>query len=87
LPKQTILSILRAKKEELMKEVYTVMTATLGVPPCPDDKFVWEFNDEAGKARRWEGTPKEFYQTFASKCYPVSCSYGRRVQSNFQTSH
>ena len=61
-----ILATLRAKKEELMKEVYTIMSATLGVPPLPaadgtQAKFVWEFYDKDGKFDRWEGTPKEFY--------------------------
>ncbi|KAJ7287639.1 peptidase C1B, bleomycin hydrolase [Mycena rebaudengoi] len=66
---ETILSALRAKKEELMKEVYTIMTATLGVPPKPDDKFVWEYYDADGKAGRWEGTAKEYFKAFASKPY------------------
>ncbi|KAI0699227.1 peptidase C1B, bleomycin hydrolase [Cytidiella melzeri] len=61
------LAALRAKKEELMKEVYTVMSAILGVPPLPENggkapKFVWEFYDKDGKPGSWEGTPKEFYE-------------------------
>jgi bleomycin hydrolase len=66
---------LRAKKEELMKEVYTIMSAVLGVPPLPasnkDAKFVWEYYDKDGKAGRWEGTPKEFYE-IAKGEYSVS---------------
>ncbi|KAI0341876.1 peptidase C1B, bleomycin hydrolase [Trametopsis cervina] len=61
------IATLRAKKEELVKEVYTVMSATLGVPPLPakdgkDPKFVWEFYDKDGKPGRWEGTAHEFYE-------------------------
>ncbi|KIP08384.1 hypothetical protein PHLGIDRAFT_104318 [Phlebiopsis gigantea 11061_1 CR5-6] len=57
---------LRTKKEELMKEVYTIMSATLGVPPLPgadgaQEKFVWDFYDKDGKPGHWEGTPHDFY--------------------------
>jgi bleomycin hydrolase len=71
LSEETILSTLRSKKETLLKEVYAIMTATLGVPPRPDEKFVYEYYDEKGKVGRWEGTPLEFYKTFSSKEYPV----------------
>ena len=64
----THIRILRAKKEELLKEVYTIMSAILGVPPLPtsgsgkdNNRFVWEYYDKDGKAGRWEGTPKELY--------------------------
>lgn len=52
-----------------MKEVYTIMTATLGVPPMPDEKFVWDYYDADGKAGHWEGTAKEYFKAFASKPY------------------
>ncbi|KAK7056376.1 bleomycin hydrolase [Paramarasmius palmivorus] len=61
---------LRSEKEKLIKEVYTVMTATLGVPPSPDKKFVWEYYDSDGKVGRWEGTPKEYYAAFSPKYKP-----------------
>ncbi|EKM54436.1 uncharacterized protein PHACADRAFT_174941 [Phanerochaete carnosa HHB-10118-sp] len=59
-------SAARAKKEELMKEVYTIMTAALGVPPLPrahgqSEPFVWDYYDKDGKPGHWEGTPQEFY--------------------------
>ena len=76
-----ILSTLRAKKEELMKEVYTIMSATLSVPPRAEDKFVWDYYDKDGKAGRWEGTPAQFYKAFAYDKYAVSgvvrCAAGR----------
>jgi bleomycin hydrolase len=56
-----------------MKEIYAVMTATLGVPPKPDDKFVWEYYNADGKPGRWEGTAVEYYKAFSSTTYPVSC--------------
>ena len=68
---QAILASLRSKKEELMKEIYTIMTATLGVPPLPNEKFTWDYYDENGKAGKWEGTPIEFYKAFNGK-YPAS---------------
>lgn len=71
LSSETIVATLRAKKEDLMKEVYTIMSATLGVPPRPDEKFVWEYYTADGKPGRWEGTPKEYYKAFSSTTYPV----------------
>ena len=59
-----VLATLRAKKEELMKEIYTIMSATLGAPPTPDSKFSWDYYDEAGKAGHWEGSPVEFLKAF-----------------------
>ncbi|EPT04983.1 peptidase C1B bleomycin hydrolase [Fomitopsis schrenkii] len=70
-----ILNTLRAKKEELMKEVYTIMSATLGVPPRADDKFAWDYYDKDGKAGHWEGTPREFYKAFAYDKYAPSDSF------------
>ena len=68
---EQILITLRSKKEELMSEVYNIITATLGTPPARDEKFVWEYTDTTGKVGRWEGTPIEFYNTFALKPYSV----------------
>jgi bleomycin hydrolase len=65
-------SLLRSKKEELMQEIWRVLTATLGVPPSPDEKFTYEYVDKAGVAKVWEGTPKDFYKQFTSKTYPVT---------------
>ncbi|KZT10972.1 peptidase C1B bleomycin hydrolase [Laetiporus sulphureus 93-53] len=70
-----ILRTLRGKKEELMKEVYTIMTATLGVPPKLGERFVWDYYDKDGKAGHWEGTPLEFYKTFASDKYAPADSF------------
>ena len=66
-----MLATLRAKKEDLMKEVYTIMSATLGVPPSAEKKFEWDFYDKDGKPGHWEGTPKEFYAAIASNQYKV----------------
>ena len=71
---EQILITLRSKKEELMNEIYNILTATLGTPPAKDEKFVWEYTDTDGKAGRWEGTPIEFYKAFGLKPYPVSYS-------------
>ncbi|KAF8515690.1 peptidase C1B bleomycin hydrolase [Hysterangium stoloniferum] len=65
-------SVLRTKKEELLQEVWRVLTATLGVPPSPEEKFTYEFVDKAGVAKVWEGTPKDFYKQFTSKAYPAT---------------
>ena len=62
LTQEAILSAVRTKKECLMKEVYTIMTATLGVPPPANKKFAFDYYDKDGKPGRWEGTPIEFYK-------------------------
>ncbi|QRV79080.1 bleomycin hydrolase [Ceratobasidium sp. AG-Ba] len=61
----------RAAKEEFMAEIWKAMTATLGVPPQPDQKFSWDYKDKDGKVKNWEGTPREFYKAFSSKQYPA----------------
>ncbi|KAF8578591.1 bleomycin hydrolase [Ramaria rubella] len=66
------ISVVRSKKEELMKEVWNVLTATLCVPPHPDDKFTWEHTDKSDVVKSWEGTPKDFYKQFSSKSYPAT---------------
>ena len=66
-----MLAALRAKKEALLKEVYVVMSATLGVVPKPDEPFTWDYYDKDGKPTAWTGTPKEFYRAFAYDKYSV----------------
>jgi bleomycin hydrolase len=73
--KDTALAAVRSKKEELMKEVYNIMTATLGVPPHPKKKFVWEYLDADGKAGRWEGSPLEYFAEFGTKPFNPSDSF------------
>ena len=58
-----IVQTLRAKKEALLKEVYIIMSATLGVVPKPDEEFTWDYYDKDGKPGSWTGTPKQFYKT------------------------
>jgi len=70
-----ILSALRNKKEQLMSEVWTVLSTTLGSPPHPNEKFVWDYLDSAGKSHSWEGTPVEFFKSFTSKQYPALESF------------
>lgn len=62
---------LRARKEEMMQEVWRMITGVLGVPPLPDEPFKWEYVDTSGKAHVWQGTPKDFYRKFTSQKFPV----------------
>ena len=55
-----------------MKEIYTIISATLGVPPSAHEKFSFDYYDKDGKAGHWEGTPKEFYHSVATDKYSVS---------------
>ncbi|KAK7057255.1 peptidase C1-like family-domain-containing protein [Favolaschia claudopus] len=72
---EAISRALRLKKEDLMKEVYTIMTATLGVPPGPHEKFSWDYYDADGKPGHWEGTAKDFAKEFVSKPYAPQDSF------------
>lgn len=60
------MSRVRIRKEELMKEIYTIVTATLGLPPQPNKKFVFDYYEKDGKSGKWEGTPIEFYKVRVS---------------------
>jgi len=59
----------------LIREVYNIMTATLGVPPPPTKRFVWEYIDADDKVGRWEGSPKDFVEQFASKPFSPMDSF------------
>ncbi|KIL65853.1 hypothetical protein M378DRAFT_1032926 [Amanita muscaria Koide BX008] len=72
---EQVLLTLRAKKEELMKDVYNILTATLGTPPDTNSKFVWDYINADDKVGRWEGTPIEFYRTFGTKPYSPTESF------------
>ncbi|KAG8213686.1 peptidase C1B, bleomycin hydrolase [Butyriboletus roseoflavus] len=73
LSSEEVQATLRAKKEQLMQEIYIIISATLGVPPRPDVPFVWEYYNEEGKYSKWEGTPVEFYRAFTTKYPPAEC--------------
>ena len=72
LSEEGTVAALRSKKEELMKEVYTVISAVLGVPPSANEKFSFDYYDKDGKPGHWEGTPKDFYRKVAVDKYSVS---------------
>jgi bleomycin hydrolase len=59
----------RAAKEEFVAEIWKAMTAAMGVPPRPDEKFCWDYKDKDGKVKSWEGTPRDFYKVRASVCW------------------
>ena len=84
-PKDIITATLRAKKEDLLKEIYTILTATLGVPPSAHNKFVWEYIDAEGKVGKWEGTPLDLAQSFTSKPYPVCVEVVRLSENSSGT--
>ena len=79
LSKEQVVQIARSKKEELMGDIWTIMTTTLGVPLRPDERFTWDYYTKDGKPRTWTGTPVQFYKAFSSKQYPVRTSWLRRV--------
>ena len=54
-----------------MSEVWSIMTANLGVPPRPNEQFTWDYYDKDNKPKTWTGTPLEFFKEFSSKKYQV----------------
>ncbi|KAJ7788281.1 peptidase C1-like family-domain-containing protein [Mycena olivaceomarginata] len=70
-----IVRALGLKKEDLMKEIYTVMTATIGIPAGPDEKFSCDYYNADVKPGHWEGTAKEFAKAFVSKPYSPTESF------------
>lgn len=55
------------ERPQLMSETYRILSAALGVPPMPDEIFLWEYHDNEGKVGRWEGTPKAYFEAFWEK--------------------
>lgn len=50
-------------KEEMMQDVIRILTLTLGPPPSPNEKFIWEFYDESQNFKTVTLTPTEFANT------------------------
>lgn len=49
-------------KEQMIKEIHSVLCLTLGIPPKPEDSFVWEYKDKFGAFHRMGSTPRKFYE-------------------------
>jgi len=47
---QGTLKVMRVT-EKMMKEVWNMLMATLGIPPSPDEKIKWEYVDVRGTAK------------------------------------
>ncbi|GMF05070.1 unnamed protein product [Ambrosiozyma monospora] len=46
----------------MLKEIHTILSLTLGVPPKPDDEITWEYKDKFGNFHSIKTTPKKFYK-------------------------
>ncbi|BGP13569.1 bleomycin hydrolase [Rhodosporidiobolus nylandii] len=68
--KRAAISAARELKDDMLKEIYRILTITCGTPPKPDEKFVWEFVDKNKKVQRIITTPLEFAEKHAG--YDVS---------------
>lgn len=49
-------------KENMIKEIHTILSLTLGIPPKSDETFIWEYKDKFGSFHQLETTPLKFYQ-------------------------
>jgi len=70
-----VLRQLEKSKDEYMKEVYTVLTVALGIPPRASESFKWEYYDKTGQAKAFSGTPLEFYKRFCTTPYDPSTAF------------
>lgn len=70
-----MLAAARKKKEELMAEVYRILSITLGEPPKAANKFTFEYYDTDDKFQSWTGTPREFYSQNVGSKYAVSAHW------------
>ena len=48
-------------KKNMLKEIHTILSLTLGIPPDPNDKISWEYKDKFGNFNKIDSTPLEFY--------------------------
>jgi bleomycin hydrolase len=61
-------------KARMVKEIFTILTLTLGPPPSVDAEFTWSFVDKTGKAREVRTTPKAFAADIYSSDFRVTSS-------------
>jgi len=80
--------VLRARKNEMLKQIYRMLVLHLGIPP---EKFVWRFQDSDKKIVEQTHTPKSFFaETVAFDLsqyvsifdYPVH-KYAQRYQIDY----
>ncbi|CAH6723222.1 cysteine proteinase 1, mitochondrial [[Candida] jaroonii] len=55
--------IIKTTKSAMMKEIYNVISISLGTPPKPTDSFTWEFKDKDGNYKSFNTTANDFYKT------------------------
>lgn len=54
-------SIISDVKNSMIKEIHTILSLTLGLPPGPNDPIVWEYKDKFGNFHKIDSTPLDFY--------------------------
>lgn len=57
-------------KENMMKEIHSILSLTLGVPPDPSDVITWEYKDKFGNFHSISTSPLEFYKN----CLPYDAA-------------
>lgn len=60
----------RARKEEQLSGVYTIITMCLGTPPSATEKYTYEFYDKKGQYQSFEMSPLELYADLAPAFKP-----------------
>jgi bleomycin hydrolase len=61
-------------KQDMMKEIYKIMTVFLGTPPKPDEEFIWEYYDKDKKYHKVVSTPLQFYKDYVDFDYENAVS-------------
>ncbi|KAJ9121033.1 hypothetical protein QFC24_005014 [Naganishia onofrii] len=73
LSEQQVLRSARARKEEMMKQVFDVLCITLGTPPKAEEEFVWEYYDRDRKVCKISSTARDFYKKYTGPYLARDC--------------
>lgn len=71
--------MVREKKTEMMREIHTILTLTLGPPPDSGKEFVWDFLDTEWKARTVRATPRDFARDIEGQAQGRGMLGGKRM--------
>lgn len=72
-------------KDQMVKEVYKIMTVFLGTPPKPDEEFTWEYYDKDKKYHKITSTPVQFYKEYVDFDYANAVSIINDPRNPYET--
>jgi bleomycin hydrolase len=69
---ESVAAALSRAKEQMMKEIHTVLVVSMGPPPPADAEFAWTFTDSSGKTQTVRATPRDFAADIYSADFRVT---------------